>query len=99
MMHDAIKNFNTQFEYEPKIENQENLPKVTKYIIAGMGGSHLAGDLIKQWNPDPSLDLIIHHNYGLPVLPEDTLRQSLLIASSYSGNTEEAIDACMQAQG
>lgn len=86
-MYEAIKNLNKQFEYEPKVENQERLKKFEKFVVVGMGGSHLAADIITAVNPD--LDLLIHQDYGLPSVQDDRL----VIASSYSGNTEEVIDA------
>jgi glucose/mannose-6-phosphate isomerase len=54
-----------------------------------MGGSHLAGDLLKTRKPE--LQIIIHSDYGLPVV--ENPKESLIIASSYSGNTEETLDA------
>lgn len=90
-MYDAIKNFDKQFEYEPKIENAENFRVHQKFIVAGMGGSHWAADLLKTWNP--YFDITIHNNYGLPSLADDVLKNSLVIASSYSGDTEEPLDS------
>lgn len=90
-MYEAIKNFNSQFGFNPVVENGAVLKKYEKYIIVGMGGSHLAGDLLKIWSP--SLDLIIHKSYGLPPLPHEELGSRLVILSSYSGNTEEVLDA------
>ncbi|MBI2640051.1 MAG: bifunctional phosphoglucose/phosphomannose isomerase [Candidatus Sungbacteria bacterium] len=90
-MLEAIKKFNTQFAFEPKIVNGEGLGKFSKFLVAGMGGSHLAADLIKTWKP--SLDLVVHSSYGLPELSEDVLKDRLVIASSYSGNTEETVSA------
>ena len=90
-MYDAIKNFHTQFKFEPVIENQRNWKKFDKFVVAGMGGSHLAADLLRVWNPQ--LDLFVHKDYGLPSPFNEDLRGRLIIASSYSGNTEEAIDA------
>ena len=95
MIYDDIKNFNKQFEYEPRIENSAKLKRrFNKFVIAGMGGSHLAGDLLKVWRPE--LDLVVWPNYGLP--PLKNLRERLVIVSSYSGNTEEAIDAFLRAR-
>lgn len=91
MIQEAIKNFQTQFEFKPIIENAGKLKKYEKFIIAGMGGSNLAPELLKIRRPN--LDIISHRNYGLPNLPAKTLKNSLIIASSYSGNTEETIDA------
>jgi glucose/mannose-6-phosphate isomerase len=90
-MEEAIKQFNTQFAYEPEIENVSGLKRTGKFIVCGMGGSHLAADLLKVY--DPYIDLLIHRDYGLPRVPEYFLEGSLLILSSYSGNTEEVIDA------
>jgi len=91
-MKQAINNFPKQFEFEPKIENADVLKKTNKFLICGMGGSNLAADLLKIW--DPSLDILTHKDYGLPVLSD--LQDRLVILSSYSGNTEEVIDAWKQ---
>ncbi|MBI4050642.1 MAG: bifunctional phosphoglucose/phosphomannose isomerase [Candidatus Doudnabacteria bacterium] len=92
MMRDAILNFPKQFKYRPKIENGP-VKKYKRYVVAGMGGSHLAADILKSLKPD--LDLTVHMDYGLP---EKDLQKTLVIASSYSGNTEETIDAFEQAR-
>lgn len=86
-MYEAIKNFNKQFEYEPIVENADKLEYKDKFIVAGIGGSLLASKLLKIWKSD--IDLIVHGDYGLP----NKLEDRLLIVSSYSGNTEEAIYA------
>jgi glucose/mannose-6-phosphate isomerase len=87
---DIINNFSEQLKYQPEIENSETFRKQSKFVIAGMGGSNLASGLIKIWNP--KLDIIIHRDYGLP-LAQKNLDDHLIIASSYSGNTAETIDA------
>ena len=94
-MYNAIKNSAKQFAFEPRIENEGNLKKFKKFIIVGMGGSHLAGDLLKRILPE--LDIIIHANYGLPIMLIEDLKERLVILSSYSGNTEETIDAYNEA--
>lgn len=91
-MKQAIRNFPTQLKFSPKVENK--LPSAKKFIVSGMGGSHLSADLIKSWQP--SFDIVVHHDYGLPAV-SDNLRNYLTIISSYSGNTEEAIDGFNQA--
>jgi glucose/mannose-6-phosphate isomerase len=90
-MYEIIKNFNKQFEYEPQIEGNLFLEGVKNFIAVGMGGSHLAADILNSY--DPSFNILVHKNYGLPNLPEETLKQSLIILNSYSGNTEEVIDS------
>ena len=89
LMYEAIRDFAKQFEFEPRVVNEKRWKKFKKFIVAGMGGSHLAADLLKSWKP--TLDLYIHKDYGLPPRSEEDLKDSLVIASSYSGNTEEAI--------
>jgi glucose/mannose-6-phosphate isomerase len=88
-MYGAIKNFHSQFEFRPKIENAARLVRRKKFLVAGMGGSHLAADLLTIWRP--GLDIVVHSDYGLP--PRADLRERRTIISSYSGNTEEALDA------
>ncbi len=95
-MYDAIKNSAKEFSYELEIKNQEKLGEPKYYIVCGMGGSHLAADLLKITNPE--LFVFVHKNYGLPNLPDEILHNSLVIAFSYSGNTEETIDAYTMAK-
>jgi len=90
MMYDAIKNFPKQFEYKPFVENGKKLKKYRKYVVLGMGGSNLAPELFKIRNPN--IDIYSHRDYSLPVFGQNVLKNSLIIASSYSGNTEEVID-------
>ena len=91
-----MADFPKQFTFEPQVENAERLPKANGFVVGGMGGSHLAADLAKMISP--ALPLTIHSDYGLPALPEAALKQSLIIASSYSGNTEEVIDGLKAAK-
>lgn len=95
MMSDAIRNFAKQFSYEPRIENGEEFAPKKNIIVAGMGGSALAAALLKTW--DPALRLAVHRDYGLPLIADDAKDQTLIIASSYSGNTEETLSAYEEA--
>lgn len=94
LMLESIKNFPKQFSYEPKIENKKKLKKLDKFVVCGMGGSQLGADMLKSWLPE--LNIFQHRGYGLPSEKEIT-KNSLIIASSYSGNTEETIDAFLTA--
>jgi len=87
-MLDAIKNFPKQFSYQPEIVNKSKLKKYNTVIIAGMGGSQLAGGILKSLAA--SLNVIQHRNYSFPA---EASKKTLVIASSYSGNTEEVIDS------
>ena len=90
-MEKIISNFNKQFEYEPKIEGKFSLKGIKNFIVVGMGGSHLAADILNCY--DPSFNIIIHKNYALPLLSDEIFKKSLIILNSYSGNTEEVISA------
>ena len=90
MLPQDIKDYAKQFDYEPAIENAGKLKRFEKFLVVGMGGSHLAADILKAWHPE--LDIIIWSNYGLPLLKEKDLKERLIIISSYSGSTEEAIE-------
>lgn len=89
-MEQSIINFNKQFEYEAVIRNSEKLKdKYEHFVLCGMGGSHLAAGIIKAHKP--GVELYVHRDYDLPPYSEEFLKNSLLIASSHSGNTEEVI--------
>ena len=64
-------------------------------VIAGMGGSAIGGDLVKAVLGNQSLlPIIVHRNYTLPAF---VTSQTLLIAVSYSGNTEETLKSVERA--
>ncbi|MCI5108444.1 MAG: bifunctional phosphoglucose/phosphomannose isomerase [Candidatus Pacebacteria bacterium] len=88
-MEEAIKSFNEQFLFDPVIVNGEKLTNHKNIVLAGMGGSHLAAGIIKSYKP--GIDIYVHRAYDLPPYDDEFLKDSLLIASSYSGNTEEVI--------
>ena len=90
-MYEAIKNFHKQFSHQPEIKNVEFLYDTSSFIVIGMGGSALAPKLLKTHLPE--LDITVHSDYGLPKYPLASLKKKLIILSSYSGNTEEVIDA------
>jgi glucose/mannose-6-phosphate isomerase len=90
-MYESILNFNKQFLYEPEIVNENFLIRKEKFIVVGMGGSALAVKILKTWKPE--FDIIINSDYGLPKLQVDDLKSRLMILSSYSGSTEEVLQA------
>ncbi len=95
-MRNAILSFPEQFAFEPVIENAGRLGSYSRFLVVGMGGSHLPADLLLCG--DPSLPIAVWSDYGLPVIrPEDRSR-TLVVASSYSGNTEETLDAYDEAR-
>jgi glucose/mannose-6-phosphate isomerase len=68
--------------------------EIDKVILLGMGGSALGGDLLSGLAALQRVPLFVHRDYGLPYFAD---KNSLLIASSYSGMTEETISSFAQA--
>jgi glucose/mannose-6-phosphate isomerase len=65
-------------------------------IISGLGGSAIGGDLARAIAaPHLKFPLIVNRDYDLPHFVDSS---SLLIACSYSGNTEETLSAYSQAR-
>lgn len=65
-------------------------------VLAGMGGSALAGLTVKSWlGADIKVPFEVVRNYDLPAYVD---RSTLVICSSYSGNTEETVASLQQAQ-
>jgi glucose/mannose-6-phosphate isomerase len=70
--------------------------QITKVVIGGMGGSALAALLTKAWLEEKlTIPLEVIREYELPTYVDAS---TLVIASSYSGNTEETVGALKQAQ-
>src|SRR5579872_6686865 len=64
---------------------------VSGILIAGMGGSAIGGSLLETYGSDHiPVPLTVWRNYGLPAYVGD---RTLVIAASYSGNTEETLSA------
>ncbi len=65
---------------------------IRQVLIAGMGGSAIGGDLLAAYaTPMCSVPIVVHRNYGLPAWARGA--ETLVIAASHSGNTEEVLDA------
>jgi glucose/mannose-6-phosphate isomerase len=69
---------------------------VRNITLAGMGGSAIGGDLAAALLAgELKVPMSVHRDYGLPAYVG---RDSLVIASSYSGNTEESLSSFEEAQ-
>jgi len=67
-----------------------------KVLIAGMGGSAIGADLLAAYTaPLCPLPIVVQRNYALPAWAEGP--ETLVVASSHSGNTEETLAAFDQA--
>lgn len=77
--------------------NKENLENIDKVLVLGMGGSAIGGDLVKDYAENhlcSKLQVIINRGYDIPNFID---KNTLVIASSYSGNTEETVEAYQKA--
>lgn len=91
-MKDKIKGFPDQiidsYEKGKSCKIEETL-EPRNIVVTGMGGSAIAGDLLQDLLfQDLKIPIFINRGYGLPAFVND---QTLLLISSYSGNTEETI--------
>src|SRR5687768_10755843 len=94
-MKELIEGFSKQIEKGIEIFSN-NLPKEVhkKYsnvVISGLGGSGIGGTIIRDLSSTFSnIPVIVNKEYSIPAFvgPE-----TLFIASSYSGDTEETIAA------
>jgi len=69
--------------------------KIKNIILTGLGGSAIGGELIQNYlRTELNCPYAVNRNYELPLYANE---ETLLIASSYSGNTEETISALNQA--
>jgi glucose/mannose-6-phosphate isomerase len=65
-------------------------------LVAGMGGSAIGADLIAGWAEGLcSIPITVWRNYGLPAWANS--KDTLVIASSHSGNTEETLSSFEEA--
>src|SRR5690606_15651823 len=65
-------------------------------VLLGMGGSAIGGDMMRSLlEPTSPAPIFVNRDYTLPAFVDG---DTLVIASSYSGNTEETLSACERAQ-
>src|SRR5437660_5534301 len=99
-MLERIKGLAGQVRDGWKIATSATLPPayadVRNITVAGMGGSAIGGDLALALLTDElKIPAMVHRDYGLPAFVG---RDSLVIVSSYSGNTEETLSGFEEAR-
>ncbi len=93
-MLDSVEEFPDQIKKAKDIIESaklENIYKVDNIIFTGMGGSAISGDILKAYFRD-KIDIPIYVNRKYE-LPKWAHKNTLVIAQSYSGNTEETLSA------
>jgi glucose/mannose-6-phosphate isomerase len=82
-----------------KRTKQTSLPTKVKpknIVIVGMGGSAIGGEILKDWlRDDLPIPIEVSRDY---ILPAYVNKDTLVIANSYSGNTEETLSAFLAAK-
>jgi glucose/mannose-6-phosphate isomerase len=71
-----------------------NGAKITSVVLTGMGGSALGPKLLQSWVELP-VPFVIVSDYSLPAFVDEN---TLVIASSFSGNTEETLSCLDEAE-
>ena len=94
-MYSWISDFPLQVEEAVHIARNARLSVRSKgikaIVVTGMGGSAIGGDLIRSYlSADLKIPLIVNRSY---VLPRFVGPDTLVVVSSYSGNTEETLSA------
>lgn len=75
--------------------NRDEFIDIANITLTGMGGSAIGGDLLRSYvQTELQLPFQVNRNYSLPEYVDD---ESLVIVSSYSGNTEETLSALADA--
>lgn len=87
----------SQTNFNVEIENPAGKQdSISNLIVTGMGGSALAALVVKSWLKSKlKVPFEVYRNYEAPAYVGPN---SLVIASSYSGNTEETLAFMKQAQ-
>lgn len=88
-MLDSIASLQKQVKEGLKLaENIRILEDVDDIIVSGMGGSALHGEVLKSLLTGTKIRVTVSKDYKIP---EWASKKTLVFATSYSGNTEEAL--------
>lgn len=85
-----------QTDFAAEVESPASPGEVANVVLAGMGGSALAADMVKVLTADRvTVPLEVTKGYQLPNFVNE---KTLVIAISHSGNTEETMSCYQQAR-
>jgi len=98
-MENLIKRFPKQLDEAMAIGRSTEIRKseheIRNILVCGMGGSGIGGNLVKELLAgELKIPMQVNKNYFIPAWVN---KHSLLIISSYSGNTEESVMAAKEA--
>ncbi len=81
----------TAIEIGSKQDKKASENTIQNVVITGLGGSGIGGKIAAQLVQDEiNVPVVTNNDYGIPSFVSEN---TLLIASSYSGNTEETLEA------
>jgi len=95
MMNELIARFPAQLKEALEIGNNsqinEHRVKINKVYVSGIGGSGIGGDFVSEFvREECPIPYIVGKGYTIPQFVD---KHTLAIVSSYSGNTEETLNA------
>ena len=98
-MHQLVDEFPNQLRRAIEIGQKAKIGKpkfpIRNVLITGLGGSGIGGTIISNiLRDDLQVPVVINKEYRIPAFVNEN---TLVIVSSYSGNTEETLSAMMQA--
>jgi glucose/mannose-6-phosphate isomerase len=94
-LHGLPRQCSTAWHQAKDFNMPQDYAKIDKAVVLGMGGSAIGGSLLRNFASRlPKPIIFVNRDYELPAFIDD---KTLVIASSYSGNTEETLSAFSQA--
>jgi len=98
-MYSLLRSFPEQVNTALTIAGNVKVPfragGISRVILTGLGGSAIGGDLLRAYlSSELPIPFLVNRNY---TLPECAGRTTLVIVSSYSGDTEETVSAYREA--
>jgi glucose/mannose-6-phosphate isomerase len=90
---------NAAHHYREALKNAQRIvvdyPKPSNIVVAGLGGSAIGGDLLKDWAKNQlSVPIEVSREYKLPAYAN---KKTLVFITSYSGDTEETLGSFLDA--
>jgi glucose/mannose-6-phosphate isomerase len=90
---EAAKHYRQAVDVAERI--QVNFPKPVNIVVAGLGGSAIGGDLLKDWAKNKlRIPIEVSREYHLPAYAG---KKTLVLICSYSGDTEETLSSFLDA--
>lgn len=89
------QNISDAFQIASEVKYQKPVNEIRNIVVCGMGGSGIGAKLAVQWTQDElKIPVTFLQDYYLPNFVD---KHSLVIGSSYSGNTEESMETIQHA--